>query len=85
MTTDPRKVSDLTLLMIRLSCKCVASELLGMQAPAFRWVQIQAGLTSAQAVSALTGPVDITKEIHSGIHFATGSTAKMFLFFLHPV
>lgn len=82
MTTDPKKVPDLALLMIHLSCKCVASELLSMQA--FRWVQIQAGLTSAQAVLALTGSVHITKEIHSGIHFATG-TAKMFLFFLHPV
>lgn len=43
-------------------------------------VQSQAGLTSAQAALALTGPVEISKEIH----FATG-TAKMFLFFLHPV
>lgn len=82
MTTDPRKVPELALLMIHLSCKCV--DLLGMQAPAFRWVQSQAGLASAQAALALTAPVDISKEIHSGILFAN-CTAKMFLFFLHPV
>lgn len=49
VTTDPRKVPALALLMIHLSCKYVASELLDMQAPTFRWVQSQAGLTSAQA------------------------------------
>lgn len=81
MTTDPRKMPDLALLMIHFSYKCV--DLLGMQGPAFRWVQSQAGLTSAQAALALAAPVDISKEIHSGIRFATG-TAKMFLFFLHP-
>lgn len=83
MIADPRRVPDLALLMFHLSCKCVASELLGMQAPAFGWVQSQAGLTPAQAASALTGPVDVSKETHSRICFATG-TAKMFSSFLHP-
>ena len=76
MTADPRKVSD-------LGCRCIAPELLGLQAPAFGWVHSELGAPSASAASAPMEPVYLSKGTHSRKDFATG-TAKTFLSFLDP-
>lgn len=84
VTACPRKVSDLALLRIDSSCKCIASELLSMEVPRFGWALREFGARFCLGCFGTDRThVSQQRELLQK-QLCNGHCKNIFLSFLHP-